>query len=147
MSPQRQQTIARSGELAGVGLHTGVDVRVRLLPAPVNTGIVFRRTDLEGAPDVPALVANVVDTDRGTTLGVGAAKVFTVEHLLAAVGAHQIDNLIIELDAQEPPAADGSALPFVALIESCGVVEQDAPPGTCLPTRPSRSPRGTQATW
>ena len=110
-----------------MGLHTGVDVRVRLLPAPVNTGIVFRRTDLEGAPDVPALVANVVDTDRGTTLGVGAAKVFTVEHLLAAVGAHQIDNLIIELDAQEPPAADGSALPFVALIESCGVVEQDAP--------------------
>lgn len=127
MSPQRQQTIARTGELSGIGIHTGAEVRLRMLPAPVNTGIVFRRGDLDGAPEVPALAANVVDTDLGTTLGVSGVKVHTVEHVLAAVGARQVDNLIIELDAPEPPAMDGSARAFVELLEHCGIAPQDAP--------------------
>src|SRR6185436_8047232 len=123
----RQQTIATPAELEGVGLHTGVPVRMRLLPAPVNTGVVFRRADLEGAPEVAALVANVSTTDRGTTLEQGAARVHTVEHLLAAVVARQIDNLMIELEGPEPPAMDGSSQGFDAALERCGVKEQDAP--------------------
>ncbi|HEU0051798.1 MAG TPA: UDP-3-O-acyl-N-acetylglucosamine deacetylase, partial [Longimicrobium sp.] len=123
----RQNTIARPGELQGVGLHTGEAVRMRLLPAPVNTGIVFRRTDLEGAQQIPALVAHVTTTDRGTTLAVGEAKVHTVEHLLSAVVAHGIDNLVVELDAAEPPAMDGSARDFFDLLAERGVEAQDAP--------------------
>jgi UDP-3-O-[3-hydroxymyristoyl] N-acetylglucosamine deacetylase/3-hydroxyacyl-[acyl-carrier-protein] dehydratase len=123
----RQNTIARPGELEGVGLHTGEAVRMRLLPAPVNTGIVFRRTDLQGAQDIPALVAHVTGTDRGTTLAVGDAKVQTVEHLLSAVVARAIDNLLVEMDAAEPPAMDGSARDFDRLLGECGVEAQDAP--------------------
>ena len=123
----RQNTIAAPGELQGVGLHTGAAVRIRLLPAPVSTGVVFRRTDLEGAADIPADVAHVATTDRGTTLAVGEARVHTVEHLLSAVVAREIDNLIVELDAPEPPAMDGSAQDFFRLLERCGTEEQDAP--------------------
>ena len=123
----RQQTIAAPAELEGVGLHTGAPVRMRLLPAAVNTGVVFRRADLEGAPQVAALVANVSTTDRGTTLERGAARVHTVEHLLAAVVARQIDNLLIELEGPEPPAMDGSSQGFDAALAGCGVAEQDAP--------------------
>ena len=81
MTTPRQQTIGSAREAEGVGLHTGGVVRMRMLPASVNTGIVFRRTDLEGSPEIPALADHVVDTDRGTTLGVGEARVHTVEHL------------------------------------------------------------------
>ena len=123
----RQQTIAAPAELEGVGLHTGAPVRMRLLPAAVNTGVVFRRADLEGAPEVAALVANVSTTDRGTTLERGAARVHTVEHLLAAVVARQIDNLLIELEGPEPPAMDGSSQGFDAALAGAGVQEQDAP--------------------
>jgi UDP-3-O-[3-hydroxymyristoyl] N-acetylglucosamine deacetylase / 3-hydroxyacyl-[acyl-carrier-protein] dehydratase len=123
----RQQTIAAPAELEGVGLHTGIPVRMRLLPSGVNTGVVFRRSDLECTPEVAALVANVSTTDRGTTLEQGAAKVHTVEHLLAAVVARQIDNLLIELEGPEPPAMDGSSQGFDAALAACGVVEQDAP--------------------
>jgi len=127
MSALRQQTIGEACQMAGAGLHTGEAVRIRLLPAPVNSGIVFRRTDREGSPAIPALVANVVDTDLGTTLGVDGERVHTVEHLLAAVAASRIDNLVIEIDAGEVPAADGSAAPFMELVDVAGVVEQDAP--------------------
>lgn len=127
MTTPRQNTIARPGEIEGVGLHTGGAVRARFLPAPVNTGIVFRRVDLDGAPEVPALVAHVVATDRGTTLGIGEARVHTVEHLLAATVGLCIDNLVVELDAAEPPAADGSSQPFLEVLTGCGVEEQDAP--------------------
>ncbi|HET6763305.1 MAG TPA: UDP-3-O-acyl-N-acetylglucosamine deacetylase, partial [Longimicrobiaceae bacterium] len=127
MTTPRQNTIAQAGEMEGVGLHTGGAVRLRLLPAPVNTGIVFRRVDLEGAPEVPAHVSNVVSTDRGTVLGAGEARVHTVEHLLAAVIGHAIDNLVVEMDGAEPPAGDGSALPFFQALARCGVQEQDAP--------------------
>src|SRR5256885_1164370 len=123
----RQNTIARGGELTGVGLHTGAPVTMRLKPAAVSTGVVFRRADLEGSPEIPALVSQVSSTDRGTTLGLGDAKVHTVEHLLAAVVARQIDNLTIELEGPEPPAMDGSSLGFDAALAACGAEEQDAP--------------------
>jgi UDP-3-O-[3-hydroxymyristoyl] N-acetylglucosamine deacetylase/3-hydroxyacyl-[acyl-carrier-protein] dehydratase len=127
MTTPRQNTIAQAGEMEGVGLHTGGSIRLRLLPAPVNTGIVFRRVDMEGAPEVPAHVSHVVSTDRGTVLGSGEAKVHTVEHLLSAVVGHGIDNLVVEMDGAEPPAGDGSALPFWEALSRCGVQEQDAP--------------------
>ena len=127
MTTPRQRTISREGEARGVGLHTGVDARLRLRAAPVDSGIVFRRTDLEGAGDIVASVANVVETDRGTTLGSGEARVHTVEHLLSAAVGAGIDNLIVELDGPEPPALDGSARPFLDLLLECGVEEQDAP--------------------
>ena len=123
----RQKTIAAPGGLQGVGLHTGAPVNLRILPGAVSTGIVFRRTDLAGSADIPAHVSHVVATDRGTTLAAGEAKVHTVEHLLSAVVALGVDNLVVELDAAEPPAMDGSAREFLALLEGCGVVEQDAP--------------------
>lgn len=127
MSTPRQQTIGEPRTLAGSGLHTGEAVHLRLLPAPVNSGVRFRRTDVEGSPEIPALVAYVVATDRGTTLGADTQRVHTVEHLLAAVAALGIDNLLIELDGSEVPAADGSAQPFVELLAGAGIVEQDAP--------------------
>ncbi|HEX7241592.1 MAG TPA: bifunctional UDP-3-O-[3-hydroxymyristoyl] N-acetylglucosamine deacetylase/3-hydroxyacyl-ACP dehydratase [Longimicrobiaceae bacterium] len=127
MSTPRQNTIGGARETEGVGLHTGAHSRVRFLPAPVHTGVVFRRTDLPGSPVVPAQVAHVVDTDRGTTLGIGEARVHTVEHLLSAVVALGIDNLVVELDAHEPPSGDGSARLFFDLLRDAGVEEQDAP--------------------
>ncbi len=127
MSKPRQQTIAEPSQREGVGLHTGARVRIRLLPATEDTGIRFRRVDLEGSPEIPAHVSQVVGTDRGTTLGVGEAQLHTVEHLLSAVAAREIDNLVIELDAAEPPAMDGSAQPFLEMLIAGGIEEQDAP--------------------
>jgi UDP-3-O-[3-hydroxymyristoyl] N-acetylglucosamine deacetylase/3-hydroxyacyl-[acyl-carrier-protein] dehydratase len=123
----RQNTIARPGDLQGVGLHTGAEVRMRILPAPVNTGIVFRRTDLSGAAEVPALLSHVVGTDLGTSIGHGEVKIHTVEHLLSALVAREIDNVVVELDAAELPAADGSAREFLRLLDQVGREEQDAP--------------------
>lgn len=124
MGEPNQQSLAAPAEMEGVGLHTGEKVRLRLLPADPGFGVRFRRTDLPGAPEVAARVEQVVATDRGTTLGAGDAEVHTVEHLLAAVAAQQIDNLLIELNASEPPAGDGSAQPFLDLIERAGIAEQ-----------------------
>jgi len=123
----RQNTLAAPAELDGVGLHTGAPVKMRLIPAPVGTGVVFRRVDLEGKPEIPALVSQVSSTDRGTTLGQGDARVHTTEHLLAAVVARQVDNLIVELEGPEPPAMDGSSAGFDAVLAQAGVEEQDAP--------------------
>jgi UDP-3-O-[3-hydroxymyristoyl] N-acetylglucosamine deacetylase / 3-hydroxyacyl-[acyl-carrier-protein] dehydratase len=126
MSAPRQQTIAEAVEFEGVGLHGGAPVRGRLLPAEEGSGVRFRRTDLEGSPEVPALVDHVVATDRGTTLASGEARIQTVEHLLAAVAAREIDALVVELDAPEPPAMDGSAREFFALLERAGTRELSA---------------------
>lgn len=130
MTTPRQRTSAGPGEIGGVGLHTGEPVTMRLLPAAVDSGIRFRRTDLEGRPEIPALAAAVVSTDRGTTLGDGDARVHTVEHVLSALAGSAIDNAIVELTGAEPPAVDGSALPFVELMESLGTRELDAPART-----------------
>jgi UDP-3-O-[3-hydroxymyristoyl] N-acetylglucosamine deacetylase/3-hydroxyacyl-[acyl-carrier-protein] dehydratase len=96
------------------------------LPAPENTGIRFRRTDLGGSPEVPAVVDHVVDVSRGTTIGIGEAKIHTVEHVLAAIVGLQIDNVLIELDANEPPVVDGSAKPFVEVLMNAGFEKQGA---------------------
>ncbi|MGH7464106.1 MAG: UDP-3-O-acyl-N-acetylglucosamine deacetylase, partial [Longimicrobiales bacterium] len=122
-----QQTIANETSFEGVGLHTGDRVRLRFLPASPSTGIRFRRSDLDGAPEVPATLESVADTDRNTTLAVGAARVATVEHLLAAITACEIDNLVIEIDAAEVPIGDGSFAPFFNVLRSAGLQQQGVP--------------------
>jgi UDP-3-O-[3-hydroxymyristoyl] N-acetylglucosamine deacetylase/3-hydroxyacyl-[acyl-carrier-protein] dehydratase len=122
-----QRTIKRPVTLSGVGLHTGVTTSMTLKPAPINHGVVFRRTDLSGNPEVPALVDFVVEVARGTTLKNGEAKVHTVEHILAAIVGMQVDNIVIELDNIEPPICDGSAKQFVDALIEAEFEEQDAP--------------------
>jgi UDP-3-O-acyl N-acetylglucosamine deacetylase len=122
----KQRTIAQDITLKGVGLHTGRKCRAVFKPAPENSGVKFVRTDLPGAPSFAALVSNVVDIVRGTTLGSGDARVYTIEHILSVLQGLEIDNLIVELDDSEPPVADGSSKEFVEAIESAGLVEQNA---------------------
>ncbi|HUG09949.1 MAG TPA: bifunctional UDP-3-O-[3-hydroxymyristoyl] N-acetylglucosamine deacetylase/3-hydroxyacyl-ACP dehydratase [Opitutaceae bacterium] len=122
----KQRTLLREVSVKGNALHTGDAVRMTLKPAPVNTGIVFRRTDIHGHPEVRPSVENIVDLVRSTTIANGPAKVHTVEHVLSAIHGCGIDNLVIEMDAGEPPILDGSARPFVTLILEGEPVEQDA---------------------
>ncbi len=120
-----QQTISKSVSFSGKGLHTGQNVTVTLLPAPVNSGIIFRRTDFENVLNIKADCDLVVDVSRGTTLEYQGQRVSTIEHLMSALIALNIDNIIIELDGQEIPILDGSALPFIDIIESAGFEEQN----------------------
>jgi len=122
----KQRTLKSSIRASGVGLHSGRKVLMVLRPAPVNTGIVFRRTDLETPVDVPARATNVTETTLGTTLCHGDVKVSTVEHLLSALAGLGVDNAFIELSAPEVPIMDGSAAPFVFLIQSAGLEDQSA---------------------
>jgi len=122
-----QRTIAKPTSLSGVGLHTGTSCTMTFKPAPENYGVRFVRTDLGGNPEIPANADFVIDTSRGTTLGLGDAKVHTIEHVLAAVVGLQIDNLIIELDGIEPPIGDGSSMPYVEKLTEAGFVTQDTP--------------------
>lgn len=124
-----QYTIKKEAVLNGTGLHSGADVRMTLRPAPVNSGIVFVRTDVTGRDNViPARWDHVVDTRLCTMLGNDAGvTVGTVEHLMAALRGCGIDNVIIELDGPEVPVMDGSSEPFVALIDEAGVVAQGVP--------------------
>jgi len=110
----------------GVGAHTGAKVLLKLKPAPVNTGIIFRRVDLNPVIEIPARFEYVGDTTLSTTLIKDGVRIATVEHLLSAMSGLGIDNAIIELDAAELPIMDGSASPFVFLLQSAGVQEQDA---------------------
>ena len=118
-----QQTIKQAVSYKGIGLHSGEPVTMVFKPAPENTGIVFVRSDLEGRPSVKAHIDNVTNTMRATTLEQGEAKVFTVEHVLAAFSAMNIDNCFIEMDSPEPPVGDGSS---VDLILQAEIVEQQA---------------------
>ena len=120
----QQQTLREPVSFAGVGLHSGNRVNLTFLPAPPNSGIRFRRVDLDGKPEIEALVENVTDTTRSTTLGKGNVKIHTVEHVLATFAGFGIDNTVIELDANEPPIGDGSARPYCEMIETAGVVMQ-----------------------
>ncbi|MEW6653200.1 MAG: bifunctional UDP-3-O-[3-hydroxymyristoyl] N-acetylglucosamine deacetylase/3-hydroxyacyl-ACP dehydratase [Bacteroidota bacterium] len=122
-----QRTIAKEVSVSGVGLHTGTSCKMTFKPAPDNYGIKFIRTDMGGRPEIPANVDYVVDISRGTTLGLGEAKVYTVEHVLSAVYGLQIDNIIIELDGIEPPIGDGSAMPYVEKLLEAGFVSQETP--------------------
>ncbi len=120
----RQRTIAKEAGFSGVGLHTGNSSTVRLKPAPENHGIQFKRVDLPGQPVIPADIDFVTDLQRGTCLGRDGALVYSVEHVMAAMAGMQIDNALIEVDTNEIPLGDGSALPFLDLIGQAGIVEQ-----------------------
>ncbi len=122
----KQHTIQRQVELSGVGLHTGVVSNMTFLPAPPNHGIKFQRIDLEGRPTVDADCDLVVDVSRGTTLEQNGARVYTVEHVLAALVGLEIDNVLIQLDGPEPPIMDGSSIQFIEVLEDAGLEEQNA---------------------
>ncbi|WP_341936375.1 UDP-3-O-acyl-N-acetylglucosamine deacetylase [Marinimicrobium sp. C2-29] len=122
----RQRTLKNAIRATGVGLHTGQKVYLTLLPAPVDAGIVFRRVDLDPVVEIEAKAENVGDTTLSTSLVKGDVKVSTVEHLLSAMAGLGIDNAIVEVSAPEVPIMDGSAGPFVFLIQSAGIQEQAA---------------------
>ncbi|MFZ4596409.1 MAG: UDP-3-O-acyl-N-acetylglucosamine deacetylase, partial [Verrucomicrobiaceae bacterium] len=122
----RQHTLAKPASLTGTSLHTGEQVTLTLQPAPENFGIQFRRMDVEDQPLIPALAEKVQKVERATTIAEGSVKVHTVEHVLSALTAMGVDNAIVEMDANEPPIADGSSLPFVQLIKTAGIQEQKA---------------------
>ncbi len=128
---KKQRTIKRPVSLKGRGIHTGNDTKITFKPAPANYGRRFVRVDVEGKPEIPALVEYVVqndeiDSSRGTTLRQGEIQVHTVEHVLAAMVGLEIDNVVIELNANEPPITDGSAMPYVNKLLEAGIEEQDA---------------------
>src|SRR6478735_6814617 len=121
----KQRTLLREVSIKGNALHTGDAVHMTLKPAPVNHGIVFKRMDLHGTPEVKPRVDLVTDLVRATTIQSGHAKIHTVEHVLSALSGCAVDNVIIEMDASEPPIMDGSAQPFVNLITQGEPIEQD----------------------
>jgi UDP-3-O-[3-hydroxymyristoyl] N-acetylglucosamine deacetylase len=123
----KQRTLKNAIKATGVGLHSGKKVYLTLLPAPTNTGIVFRRIDLDPVVEIKAWAENVGDTTMSTNLCQEGVRVATVEHLLSALAGLGIDNAYIELNAEEVPIMDGSAAPFVFLIQSAGIKEQEAP--------------------
>ena len=123
----KQRTLKNIIRATGVGLHSGEKVYLTLKPAPIDTGIVFVRADLDPVVQIPARAENVGETTMSTTLVSGDTKVDTVEHLLSAMAGLGIDNAYVELSASEVPIMDGSAGPFVFLIQSAGLEEQDAP--------------------
>lgn len=120
----QQQTLREPISYAGIGLHSGNRVTMTLLPAPPNSGLRFRRVDLDGKPEIEARIENVSDTVRSTTLSKGNVKIHTVEHVLAALSGCGIDNAIIELDANEPPIGDGSARAYCDMMRTAGAVFQ-----------------------
>lgn len=119
----KQRTLSSKIRASGVGLHTGKKISLTLKPAPSNSGIVFKRTDIESAP-IKASLENVFDTRLSTSLSNNEIKISTVEHLLSALAGIGIDNAIVELDGPEVPIMDGSARPFVFMIQSAGIQEQ-----------------------
>lgn len=142
----KQRTLSGPAECSGVGVHSGEEVTLRLLPAAENTGIVFVRTDLKnGARVIPARWDYVVETQLCTVVGnEHGAKVATIEHLMAALHAYGIDNAQIEINGSEVPVMDGSSDPFVFLIEMAGVVEQKAPRRIIEIVRPIEVVQGTK---
>ena len=131
MSRSRQRTLRTECSYTGVGIHTGREATVRFKPAPADSGVVFARVDLPGSPHIPASIACVVqnvDYPRRTTLSHGGVELYTVEHVLAALAGLGIDNAVVELDSDEPAEpTDGSCKPFVDILASAGLKEQDAP--------------------
>ncbi|MFN0065652.1 MAG: UDP-3-O-acyl-N-acetylglucosamine deacetylase [Chlamydiales bacterium] len=124
MVSRQQRTLKKEVTYSGIGIHSGKKVTMRFVPAKPHTGIVFQRIDRSGQPTVPAGIEYVQDTSRSTMIGVGDCSIQTVEHVLAPLHAYQIDNLIIQVTDMEPPAGDGSSLPFVTMIEEGGILEQ-----------------------
>ncbi len=106
---EKQRTIKNPVTLSGVGLHTGNKSNMTFKPAPENSGIIFKRIDLPGSPEIPADIDHVIDISRGTTIAKEGAEVHTVEHVLASIMGSEIDSIVVELDSNEPPIMDGSA--------------------------------------
>jgi UDP-3-O-[3-hydroxymyristoyl] N-acetylglucosamine deacetylase len=121
-----QNTLKEEVSFSGIGIHTGHQVNLKFCPAPKGTGIVFQRVDLSAKPLIPATVEYVQETARATTIGIGNAKVHTVEHVLAALSAYEVDNVIVQVDAPEPPVGDGSSSVFLKMIERGGIEKQKA---------------------
>lgn len=122
----KQHTIKKSVTVSGVGLHTGVEVNMTFLPAPIGHGIKFQRIDIEGQPIIDADVDNVVDISRGTSIEQSGARINTVEHTMAAIVGLQIDNVLIQIDGPEPPIMDGSSIQFMNKLKDAGIEEQNA---------------------
>ena len=125
-TPELQHTVAKSSSVSGTSLHTGEKVTLRLQPAPVDHGIKFKRKDLHDEPTIDAKIENLKTVERATTIGEGSMRVHTVEHVLAALSAMGVDNAIVEMNANEPPIGDGSALSYVQLIKEAGVIPQES---------------------
>ena len=123
---EKQKTIKQSVSLSGTGLHTGQKGTLTFHPAEINHGIKFRRIDVEGAPIIEARVENVVDTSRGTTIAHNGVRVYTVEHILASLRGAGVDNVLIDINCEEPPIQDGSARYMLEALKSAGIVEQEA---------------------
>jgi UDP-3-O-[3-hydroxymyristoyl] N-acetylglucosamine deacetylase/3-hydroxyacyl-[acyl-carrier-protein] dehydratase len=144
--PRNQRTVRREASIAGVGLHSGAAASLAVRPAPAGTGVVFLRTDLPGSPRVPAEVGRQVQRQRRTTLvGEDGAEVHTVEHFLACCHALRIDNLLVEVSGPECPGMDGSAAPFVRMLDEAGVEEQAAPRAEIEIDEPVAVAAGTDA--
>jgi UDP-3-O-[3-hydroxymyristoyl] N-acetylglucosamine deacetylase len=144
-----QRTLKTLTQAVGVGLHSGQRVELTLRPAPPDTGIVFRRIDLPEPVDIPVSAASVSDTRLASTISRGNAKVHTIEHLMSACAGLGIDNLIIDITAEEVPILDGSAASFVYLLQSAGIERQSAPRRFIRVTRPVevREGEGRQLKW
>ena len=134
--PFRQRTLKQRASLEGVGLHSGARVHLTLAPAPADSGIVFERIDLLPRVEIPALAERVVDTTLNTSLGLGQVRIGTVEHLLAALVGCGIDNARVEVRGPEIPILDGSAAPFVQLVQEAGIHQQRATRRYLLVKRP-----------
>ena len=132
----KQCTLKNKISVSGAGLHTRQCGTLTFNPAPVNSGIRFRRIDLDNQPIIEADVDNVIDTARGTTLGKGGVKIYTVEHVLAALRGMGIDNVMIDIDVEETPIMDGSSRYFVEAIRKAGILELDAPRNYLVITEP-----------
>ncbi|WP_027339494.1 UDP-3-O-acyl-N-acetylglucosamine deacetylase [Halonatronum saccharophilum] len=123
---RRQKTIKREFSYTGIGLHTGRDVTIKCKPLGSDKGIIFKRVDLEGQIKIEAEIDNVVSTQRCTTIGKDKVNINTIEHLMAAINVLNIDNLLIEIDSNEPPITDGSAGVFYTLLNDAGIKEEEA---------------------
>jgi UDP-3-O-[3-hydroxymyristoyl] N-acetylglucosamine deacetylase len=145
----QQRTLKSITKAVGVGLHSGQRVELTLRPAQPDTGIVFRRVDLPQPVDIPVSALAVTDTRLASTIGSGDAKVHTVEHLMSACAGLGLDNLYVDITAEEVPILDGSSASFVFLLQSAGIVQQNAPRRFIRVTRPVevREGQGDAAKW
>ncbi len=123
-SHRKQRTLGKPVDFSGIGIHTGRQVKMRFNPSKEGTGIVFRRVDLPQQPLIPATLEYVKDTNRSTTIGIANVNVHTIEHVVAALKAYEIDNVIVDVSEVEPPVGNGSSDVFVEMIEESGIVEQ-----------------------
>lgn len=141
----KQRTLMNEVGCTGIGLHTGEKVKINLRPAPANSGIKFVRTDLKGHPEVDVRFDNVFDTTLATTIGTNGCKVSTIEHLMSAFFGLGIDNAVVELDGPEVPIMDGSAAPFVYLIKSGDIREQESPKQFIIIKKPFKVDDGNRS--